>query len=315
MRIGEIKSLIEKVLDENNTIQLNHEPIYGNQAHKVNNFGEIIEALDVLSSQKWNDSDYTQVEQIKSKHADATDQVVLTVDEFNQLNSYLGTINPKIPLFYLTLDSLTKDQDRKTINVKLASNINSLAKLSEVNKSLEDSFKLFNVDGEFVFKGFDKGSEWYELVTSGYMTYGFIIACLKIAKEYFKVRTEYFKSEQAKIGYEASLKEETFEKYQDRWLKIFVEEEVNKAVREIGTHGQTEVELQTKLIKATEKLIKVLEEGTEFHLSLNPPSYASEERGELKIDYSKIKESLPKEDKSVKALEDGGGKKKNKSNS
>lgn len=312
MRIGEIKSLIKKVLDENNTIQINQEPIYGNQAHVVNNFGEIIEALDILSKQKWNDIDYAQVEQIKSSHVDSTNKVVLTVDEFNQLNSYVGSVNPKIPLYYLTLDSLTKDQDEKTINVKLPINLNSLSKLSEVNKSLEDSFKLFNVDGPFEFKGFDKGTEWYELVTNGSLTFGFMIAGLKIAQEFFKTRTDYFKSEQARIGYEASLEKEDFEKYQERWLKIFVEKEVRKAVTEIGTHGQTKDELHTNIIKATAKLIKVLGEGTEFHLSLNPPSYASEQGGELKIDYSKIRESLPKEDKKVKALEDGRRKKENK---
>ena len=46
--------------------------------------------------------------------------------------------------------------------------------------------------------------------------------------------------------------------------------------------------MQTKLVKATTKLVEILGEGTEFHLSLNPPEYVSEQAGQLVIDYKKI---------------------------
>lgn len=309
MRIGEIKNIIKKVIDENHMIQINNESVYGEQAYQINNFGELIEALDILSNQKWNDADFAPVQQITSAHERSSRQIILTVDEFNQLNSYIGTINPKVPLYYLTLDSLTEEQDEKTINIKLPPNIKSLEDLIEINKKLESTLKLFNVDGQFEFKGFDKGTEWYVVVAQGVLSYHAIIACLKIAQEYFKARTEYFKSEEAQISYAASLSDsekepqkDGFEKYMEKWLKIFIESAVKKAIEETGLNGHTKEELHTKLIKATTKLVEELGEGTEFHLSLNPPPYAIEEGGDLKIDYKKIKESNPKKDEETKSL-------------
>lgn len=310
MRIGETKNIIKRVIDDNNMIQINNEVVYGGQAHQVNNFADLVEALDILSNQKWNDADFAPVQQIISAHERLSKQVILTVDEFNQLNSYIGTINPKIPLYYLTLDSLAEEQDEKTINIKLPPDIKSFEDLIEITKKLENTLKLFNVDGQFEFKGFDKGTEWYVVVAQGILSYNAIIACLKITQEFFKARTEYFKSEEARISYEASLRDsekdppkDGFEKYKEKWLKIFIENAVKKAIEDTGLNGHTKEELHTKLIKATTKLVEELGEGTEFHLSLNPPPYVAEEGGELRIDYKKIKESNPKKEEEVKSLE------------
>ncbi len=308
MRTGEIKNIIKQVVNDQFLIQINNEPVYGGQAYQINNFTELLEALDILSKLKWNDADFTQVQQIISTYKNSGRQVILTADEFNQLNSYISSVNPKISLYYLTLDSLTDEQDEKTINIKLPPKIKSLEDLNEFNKKIGSSLKLFNVDGQFEFKGFDKGTEWYVMVPLGILSYHAIIACLKIAQEYFKARTEFFKSKEARISYEASLNknerdrpEDDFEKYEKRWLEIFIESEINKAIEAIGLNGHTKEELQLKLIKATTKLVEELGEGTEFPLSLNPPPYAIEEAGELKIDYKKLAESNPKEE--VKNLE------------
>lgn len=60
-------------------------------------------------------------------------------------------------------------------------------------------------------------------------------------------------------------------------------------------NGETSDSLQTKLVNATTQLIKELGEGTEFHLSLNPPAYAKEQAGQLVIDYKKMETLKPVE--------------------
>jgi len=308
MRIGEIKNIIGKVLNTQNVIQINNDPLYAGQAYRVDNFVEIMEAVDVLISQSWNVADHSQIDLLKSEHADLKNPTVLNVTQFNQLNSYISNINSQVPLFYSVLTSLTEDQDEKTINVLLPRKINSLSELSALNERLNDILKLFNVDGQFELKGFDVGSQWYIMLATGPMTYAFIIACLKIAQEYFKARTEYFKSEEARISYETTLKDpekddKGYEKYQIKWLQLFIEKEVSKIIDTIGQNGHTKPELQVKLVKATTKLVEELDEGTEFHLSLNPPDYAREESGRLEIDYRKIKAANPLLEEATKTIE------------
>lgn len=303
MRVGEIKNIIKRVIDENYTIQISNEPLYGGQAYQINNYLELVEALEILSEQKWNTADFSPISQALLNYDRAGKVVVIPTAEFEQLTTYINAINPQLPLYYLTLDSLTEEQDEKTINIKLPQNISSFEDLNNLNKKLEDTLKLFNVDGQFEFKGFDKGTDWYVVATAGVVTYHVILACLKVTQEYFKARKTYFESEEARISYEASLDKdaggkshEAFDTYKERWLKIFIETEIKKAIEAIELNGHTREELQTKLVKATTKLVEQLGEGTEFHLSLNPPPYAAEEGGELKIDYKKIKESSPKDE-------------------
>jgi hypothetical protein len=132
----------------------------------------------------------------------------------------------------------------------------------------------------------------------------FFLSCLEIAKNFFETRKAYYESETARLDYKASIKkdekedEEMFEAYRERRKKIELEASVKKVVDEIGVgkSGKTHDELKTQLIKATTELVKELEKGTEFHLSLNPPSYANRERQSFVIDYSKVREiTNPKE--------------------
>ena len=121
-----------------------------------------------------------------------------------------------------------------------------------------------------------------------------MIACLKVAQEMMKFRAEYFKSEEARIGFEISKKNNdklTKKGYEKEWLKIYLDGKIQRVIEKMGeTNGATVPELHSKLIKGTTALVKELGVGTEFHLSLNPPEYAKEEAGRLVIDYKKIQE-------------------------
>lgn len=299
MRLGEIKQNIDKVLIANKTIQLKSDAVYGGQAYKINNYSDVIIVLRHVASLSWSGINIDAINEIIAQYP-KNNIVELPQAQFNKLTSFINTVNQKIPLYYSILETMVEKQDELTINIKLSEKIKNLNDINIVNKRLEDVLKLYNVDGQFEFVGFDKGSEWYVLVATGVLSYQFIVACLKIAQEYLKTKAEYLKSEEARISYEASLKEDEkysdseFEKYKELWLKIFIEKEVKKVIDEINKKkGHTKEELQTKLISATTKLVKELGEGTEFHLSLNPPEYVSEQAGQFVIDYKKIEALKP----------------------
>ncbi len=315
MRIGEIKNIIGRAMAPDHTILMDSEGIYGGQAFNVNNFVEITDALQVLSNQKWNDSDISQVLAIIDRHLPIQNPLILTSEEFVQINTYLSLLNPKLPLFYSMLESLSEVQNELTINIKLPEGINSFAKLNETNKNLDDVLKLFNVDGKFEFKGFDIGTEWYETIATGIFSYSYLLACLNIVHKVFEIRTEYFKSESARIAYEASVKqqettEQGFKLYEEEYVSIFINKEINKAIDEIGKNGQTKQELQSHLVNGTNKLIQQLEAGVEFHLSLNPPSFAEENKESILINYKKIREIIPKKSEEVKEIESKNEQKK-----
>ncbi len=307
MRLGEVKQKIDLVVSETKTIIIKSEPQYGGQAQLVQNYSELIDILEYLSTLEWSEVKTTEiVNELLSKYPKGNKTELLPQEEFNKLSSYVNRINQKLPLYYSILETMVEIQDEQIINIKLPNTINSLEELTKFNQRIEKLFKNFQIDGQFEFKEFDTGTSWYEILIVGKLTYRYFLASLKIAQEYLKARTEYFKSKEAKISYEAckktneNLNEESFKK---DWLEAFVREEIKSLVEEKikETNGETKESLQTKLVIATTALVKELGEGTEFHLSLNPPEFANEESGQLTIDYKKIKSLEPKEE--IKKIE------------
>ena len=298
MRLGEIKKIIGNVLDENKNIVIKSEPIFGGQAYTIQNYSNLISALDILEKQSWNKEDFIFVENIRTIHGTDSENIIVPQEEFNKISEYVTKINQILPIYYSILETMTEKQDEKIINVKLPNKLVTLSALSFFNERLSKMFKSFQVDGEFEFRQFDTGSCWYEVCATGVYTYTYFIACLKIAQEYLKVELEYFKSREAKISYEAAKSspgqgvEVSFSDYQKSWLREFISEEIRQLVEEKikKTNGETGESLHSKLVIAVTSLVNELGEGTEFHLSLNPPEYAIEQAGQLKIDYQKIKD-------------------------
>ena len=221
MRLGEIKNIVNEVIDEANHLFIDHEPIFNGQAQLIKNFAEIMEALEVLSKQKWNDIDYSAIEDIRKEYNTKQNSATLTEEKFNKLNSYVSSINNKMPIFIGILDTMVEKQDTYSINLKLPSNINSLEDLKELSKRLDKLFKQFQVDGEFSFVGFDKGSEWLIFLVGGVLSHTFFIDCLKVAQEIFKTKTEYYKSKTAKMDYQASLK--NVDDFSEEGLELYKE--------------------------------------------------------------------------------------------
>lgn len=306
MRLGEIKQKIDRVVNENRHIVLDQEDLYGGQAKLIKNYADVIEVINYISTLDWSDVKKDEVvNDLLSKYPVVESSQILPQEEFNKLNSYVSRINQKLLLYYAILETMVEKQDEKVINIKLPGKLKSFKDLNDANKRIEEILKLYNVDGQFEFIEFDKGTNWYVVMGVGVLSYRFLITGLNIAQKYLDTRKTYWESKKAKLDYQACLgeKEELtpdgLNAYMERRMKLLIQDEIESAILKIGAGSNNTNELQTKLIQATTKLIAELGEGTEFHLSLNPPEYASEHSGKLVIDYKKIQALKPAEKQKV----------------
>lgn len=297
MRLGELKNILDAVLDNDNKISLNYEQIYGGQAFRIKNYSAIIKALLELKRQEWNTNPSEQFDKIVEKYGDNAREVTLNGQEYTALVNYINAINSKMPIFYGIIDSMVKKQNEHIINVRLPEkNDISLQELSDINTRLDKIFKEINIDGSYEFKGFDVGSSWYEILVLGAATYKFLIAALKIAQEFFKAQQEYYKSGEAKIHYEAAKADAakgTTDKdvldYAKRVIDKKIELAIEQTIEELPDVGNKNENI-TKLRKTVISISTELNNGLEFHLSLNPPKYAEEEEGKISINYEAIRQ-------------------------
>lgn len=290
MRLGEIKNIIGKTLNDKNQIVFEIETIFSGQAYLIKNYVEVINALKILVDQDWNEIEPAPIRTLLEAE-EQKNPVQITSQEYNKLNSYISALNSKLPLYFSILETMVDKQDEKTINIKLPDKIKSLKDLESFNKRIEVIFKRFNLAGKFELKGFDKGTSWYEILITGELLYRYFLACLAVAIGIVHLKKTFYEAENAKLAYKAAIKEEkkSEEDFLEEIVEIKLDDELKRIITEIGDrNGKTMPELKSQLISATKDLVKELGEGTEFHLSFNPPAYAKEELGNLMIDYSKM---------------------------
>jgi hypothetical protein len=231
MRLGEVKQKIDRVIDENKMINIKYQPQYGGQAQLVENYSEIIDALDYLSTLSWSEIKHVEiVKDLLNKYPKGHKDQLLPIEEFNKLNSYVTRINQKLPIYYSILESMTTIQEQQVINIKLPESIRSIKDLEKFNLDLESLFKKFNLAGEFQFVGLDKGSSWYEIFITATALYKYFLACLAVAYAIVKLKKEYYNSELAKLNYLTCLKEnekpnlDEQKKYSGRYIEVSLEE-------------------------------------------------------------------------------------------
>lgn len=310
MRVGEIQKKLSSILNSSNQVVMDSIAIYGGQAYTIRNYGLIVDALEILAPQPWNTIDFNPVKSVIDEHGHAR-SAQLSVEEYTILETYISSLNQLLPIYVGVIESLTEEQDSQVINVMLPDSIQTLAELATMNDKINDVFKLFKEDGEIVFEGFDKGTDWLILLLSGEITFPLFLGCLDAARKYCEVRESWYKSEKARIDYEAAaaafeqkITEPSFEKYQENHLNNQLTSDVKKVLANLELNGRTKPERENKILAATKGLIEAMGEGVEFHLSLNPPEYATETQGNLEINYKKL-QALREPKEKTKNLPEG----------
>lgn len=294
MRLGEIKNILSAVLNDKQNIKIVVEPKYGNQVYLIKNYNALMKALKVLNDQPWNTSDFNPIEQLFAKYGDAEQSVALEAQDYNRISQYINAINPKIPYFFGILSSMVPKQDEQIINIKLPNNsIKDFKSLSAENDDLNKLLQSINLDGDYEFKRFDIGSSWYTVLILGYLTYKALLAAINLAQKYYGAKEAYYKSETARIAYEAAnnkkATEAELEKFAKKYIDLTIETEIQNISIAIGIEKDNE-DARNRIRKTVDLLIAQMEKGAEFHLSLNPPKYAEESEGKISLNYEEIRQ-------------------------
>ena len=306
MRLGEIKQIIFKVVD-NDTFQLDINKFVENKFNgnliQINNFNNLKKALLVINNQTWNnfnqDIALFLIGDSHNRFNQESDHIQIDSAEYQKLMVYITSLNTLLPFFCSILLSMVREQDEYTINVKLPTSVTSPADLQKFDKSIKDILTKTTIEGGFQFKGFDTGTDWLMFAPTAVSTYYSIIGCLDIAKKYFEMKKSYFESEAAagnyklaKLQFEVatgkSSNEGEIEKYIEAVLSRSNEEKVEELLSKLNYRKDDRGEVQVKLLQAVNDIVNSLGEGTEFHLSLNPPAGVEEIHGSLVIDYTNI---------------------------
>jgi hypothetical protein len=296
MRLIEVKKNLANLL-AGDTIQIQTEQQYSG-SQTIQKSRDLFSVLEFLSDQPWNDADFAHIQAIIDKHASLNAQQI-TVDqsEYEQIRSYVNHVNQRLPVFLGIVNAIAQEQSPEDINIKLSSTIDSPLKLEALLGDITELEKYSNIEGKGLkFSGFDKGSNWMVLTAATSLSYGFIMACLKLAQEITATKENYFKTETAKIAYIASLdkskKEEIsesgFKKYLENYSEVQLNMGAQKIAKNIGSvNGHQAGDIQPKAINATKSLINIIRKGNEVHLSLSSPKEITESAaGEIDLDYS-----------------------------
>ncbi|MBR6364402.1 MAG: hypothetical protein IKS08_04965 [Alphaproteobacteria bacterium] len=293
MRLGEIKSELKQVLDNNNKITVKATQMYGGQLYKVDKFNLLIKSLKMLHLQKWNNLNFSNIDSIIKKYDIDQKEILLENPDYSNLQRYISELNQFIPVFYGILETMVPDQDEHIINIKLSdTQVQSLTALSGTNKDLETLLKTITVDGDYVFKGFDVGTSWYMILITGGVAYKLVVAVIDLAQKFCGAVEKFYNAKEARLHYLAALKKEPSEKELEEYVTKVVDLKLDVAIEDVVTQlgiDPEDHECKTKVKKAVNLMIKQMNNGTEFHLSLNPPKYATEINGKITINYEEIR--------------------------
>lgn len=292
MRVWEIKNILDRVVNDENTIDVNYSTVFWGQGYKLNNFDNLLDALSLLENLSWNDANSSLISWILMDRND-----IINSEDFNSLNSYIDKVNEGLPYYYSVLEELNEEQDEQTINIKLSEkNIENLKDLSDTFLRLDKIFKTFNIDGQFEYRWLDKGSTWLVVVAIWTMSYRVMLAALKISREVLEQKKIYWEWKRVELDYKTALNndsnytKEGLDDYVNRRVAKEIEERLKEEVQRLEIKStKSKEELESQLTKGINLLIEeVKEHQTEFYLSLNPPSYIQENWRNISIDYKLI---------------------------
>lgn len=310
MRLGELKNIIDQAVSDQNTIIFSSENLYEGKRFRVKGYADLIDAVEHLVNQPWVKADKKIVQELMSRHGKLHEEIEVSPDEHNRLNALVNDINKSLPVFYGILETVTPEQDEQVVNVKIPEDYTvDLEKLSSFNKELQDVFKLVvlhkGLRGDEVrFQGFDIGTSWYQMLIVGapIAYYGFM-GIIEIAEKLIHARKAWYESEEMRLSYEVKKQEMddkkakafTMEEHIKPMLELKAQQSIDALIEKMGDEApNSATEMSSHLLKGLQKIIALMEKGTEFHPSLNTPEFIDTEgnAASFHVDYDRLKKHL-----------------------
>lgn len=297
MRLREVKRKIEE-LGSNGEISISLKQQLGN-FYIIADSSKLFHLLLFLSKQEWNNLDFSGIQEIiDNTEALKNAEVMLDSNQYNKLVGYVNEVNRRLPIFFGMVSTLSKEQGEFDINIKLSEKIQTIDDLDGLVSEIKDLEKFVILDGKKLdFVGFDVGSWWIALSAGCGAVYGFVMACVKLAQEVLKTQEQYYKTKEAKIHYRMTLKEESkytedgLKKYCQKYCEKYLDEGAAEIANKLGDYnGSSEGEIREKARNATEKLVNIIGNGNEVHISLNSSSAVKETAdGKISVNYEELR--------------------------
>lgn len=276
----------------------------------IKNYNELYKSIEFLTSQDLFAGYISKdIERILSSYSMTRESIQIPVSDYRALEEGIKSLNSVIQLTLGIVNTFTTEQDEHVINIKLPDAIKSISEIQEFNKRLENIFRIYNLTGEFEFKGFDKGSEWYEFLITAGPLYEYFVSTLSVALDIINLKRNDRDNTLERVMLELLMQKgiETSKEDLDKDIVgLQAKKQARNIVKQLGEKdGKSTAEMETMTVKAITELVRELKQGTEFHLSLNPPKYISEQNNglTLKIDYYAMKKEV--NSKKTKALDKG----------
>lgn len=297
MRLREVKRKIEE-LGSNGEISISLKQQLGS-FYIIADSSKLFHLLLFLSKQEWNNLDFSGIQEIiDNTEALKNAEVMLDSNQYNKLVGYVNEVNRRLPIFFGMVSALSKEQGEFDINIKLSEKIQTIDDLDGLVSEIKELEKFVILDGKKLnFVGFDVGSCWIALSAGCGAVYGFVMACVKLAQEVLKAQEQYYKTKEAKIHYRMTLKEQSkytedgLKKYCQKYCEKYLDEGAAEIANKLGDYnGSSEGEIREKARNATEKLVNIIGNGNEVHISLNSSSAVKETAdGKISVNYEELR--------------------------
>jgi len=282
MRIGRFNQIINAATNESGELQTDGVAKLGGQVYLIDNFDT--KASLVLELQALGLLPSDTAESTISIFEDNIYAKTLEVEtmQHNEIVNLFTKINAKLPIYLEITENFSPDQEETVVNVKLPSGVSSLADLQTFNKRLDTLFKKFNITGNFKVVGFDAGTEWYQVLIDNPELFSIFISSVSLALQAIDFRNSRKNSDDLRLAKKAldtrdPKNDVTEQKLLNSMVDEKIEEDTEKTIDELGyPDGRDKPETLSMVIGAVKELIKEIDKGTEFHLSLNPPEYVKE---------------------------------------
>ena len=316
MRLGVLKNIIDDATDENIHLKFEAQNLYEGKLFEINSYKTLIAALAILIDQPWLETDTEPFNKLIEDYGDTAEKVQITPEQHSALTQIVNQANKQLPVFYGILDEMVEEQEQEVINVKIPeNNLTDFDSLNKFNKDLQEVFKLIvkykGFRGDIKFKGFDIGTSWYEvLIIGGPLVYSAFLGVIEIADRLIQTRKGWYESEDIRLSVEAKKRELATEEnpaekvtkndiktHIDNLFVISAEEQVVKLIEKFPKPPNDLKEMQNSILMGLNKIITLIEKGTEFHPSLNPPDFVKLNGEQLfHVDYEGLKKSLEKKE-------------------
>ncbi|MBU8612122.1 MULTISPECIES: hypothetical protein [Bacillus] len=280
MRLRDMKYMLDKY---NSQIAIK----VSNSGHKkmITGLQKSLNAINELSCLGFLDDDIKRFESLGNIYHLRSPEDKVEVESIisTQIVSYINIVKEKLNGFITLIDKSVSKQDKNTVSVKLP-NFNTLDELEKFTKKLNKAFQsgITNkeIDGQFNLQGFDTGSMWMEILVSSsaaLLILGKIIdAAQKIAinsQQYLNAKALYertvLQNEQVKKQTEAS---DAFLEGLQKSINAITDAEIKNVIE--GSDYSAEAIGEIK--KSAELFAGLINEGAQFHPSLDAPTEAVE---------------------------------------